>query len=94
MNVRKFSRDLSRSSRSKIYPGKNVYLPNESFDPEAGINADSTKGYNGATRASWLLNWILLFVKAYIVAISNSKSVTASLADSAGAWHYFALKIY
>ena len=36
-----------------------------------------------ASRSSWLVNWFLLIVKLYVVISTNSKSVTASLADSA-----------
>jgi divalent metal cation (Fe/Co/Zn/Cd) transporter len=37
-----------------------------------------------ATRASWVVNWLLFFVKLYVVIFSRSKSVIASLVDSAG----------
>jgi hypothetical protein len=37
-----------------------------------------------ATRASWVVNWFLFFVKFYVVIYSRSKSVVASLVDSAG----------
>lgn len=35
-------------------------------------------------QASWAVNWLLLFVKLYVVIISNSKAVVAALMDSAG----------
>jgi hypothetical protein len=37
-----------------------------------------------ATRASWVVNWFLFFIKFYVVIFSRSKSVIASLVDSAG----------
>jgi len=37
-----------------------------------------------ASRISWAANWFLLFSKIIIVVFTNSKSVTAALADSAG----------
>lgn len=36
-----------------------------------------------ATISSWIVNWMLLISKLYIVIVSNSKAVTASFADSA-----------
>lgn len=36
-----------------------------------------------ATTASWIVNWFLLAAKAFCVAISGSKAVSAALADSA-----------
>lgn len=38
-----------------------------------------------ATQLSWVVNWLLLFLKAAAFALSGSKAVLASLADSAGA---------
>ena len=37
-----------------------------------------------ATTASWIVNWLLLFVKAYVFWYSWSKAVVAALVDSAG----------
>lgn len=37
-----------------------------------------------ATRSSWIVNWLLFFIKLYVVIFSRSKSVIASLVDSAG----------
>ncbi len=38
-----------------------------------------------ATRLSWVANWLLLVLKIAAFALSMSKAVLASLADSAGA---------
>lgn len=37
-----------------------------------------------ATRASWIVNWLLFFVKLFVTILSSSKAVTAALIDSAG----------
>jgi divalent metal cation (Fe/Co/Zn/Cd) transporter len=37
-----------------------------------------------AFNASWAVNWLLLAAKIYVFYVSKSKSVLASLADSAG----------
>jgi len=44
--------------------------------------ADASSAAKFATSASWAVNWFLLFVKIYIVAVSGSKSVLAALVDS------------
>lgn len=36
-----------------------------------------------AVNASWAVNWLLLFGKAVVVGLSNSKAMTAALVDSA-----------
>lgn len=45
--------------------------------------ADNTLGYKLAVNASWAVNIFLLGAKMYVVLVSGSKAVTASLADSA-----------
>lgn len=40
------------------------------------------QNYVFATNASWAVNWFLLGVKIYAVAISSSKAVTAAMVDS------------
>lgn len=44
---------------------------------------DNSSAEKIATISSWIVNWILLISKLYIVIVSNSKAVTASFADSA-----------
>lgn len=58
------------------------YLPIPEGDAESKDMKLKRTTY--ATRASWIVNWLLLFIKLYVVIFSKSKSVVASLVDSAG----------
>jgi divalent metal cation (Fe/Co/Zn/Cd) transporter len=47
------------------------------------IKASKSESLAWAINASWAVNWFLLFGKAIVVALSNSKAMTAALVDSA-----------
>lgn len=48
-------------------------------------NANSHSWHlNLAYKLSWVVNWLLLGIKIYAFAVSRSKAVLASMADSAG----------
>lgn len=51
---------------------------------QKNLTEDSDKKLQWGFRLSWAGNWILLAAKLYAFVASRSKSVLASLADSAG----------
>lgn len=59
----------------------NVMQVDESTQSDDG-EMEESDGTKLAINASWAVNWFLLFAKAFVVIVSGSKAVTASLADS------------
>lgn len=60
--------------------GKNA---NEAASSWAPAPEGKAQSLIWAVNASWAVNWFLLFGKAVVVALSNSKAMTAALVDSA-----------
>jgi cation diffusion facilitator family transporter len=52
-------------------------------DSASNKHDNNSKIASFATTASWIVNWLLLFIKIVALIISSSKAVAAALADSA-----------
>jgi hypothetical protein len=53
-------------------------------DPPSADDADHSLHVARAFQLSWVVNWLLFALKVYAFAVSSSKAVLASMADSAG----------
>lgn len=63
---------------------KSVDQPYEEIPTSAvGSKNDRYDLGSMATRASWVVNWFLFFVKLYVFLLSTSKAIAAALVDSA-----------